>query len=100
MKVWIVWASNGQAYEDNNQDIWAVCSSEEAAKQCIANAREQLCCDGEREGELQEIRDTRELTKDEHNELDRILERGYCIPWWGENNGLPYFSIREYETIN
>lgn len=100
MKVWIVWASNGESYEDNNQDIWAVCGSEEEAKRCIANAREQLFRDEERESELQEIRDTRELTKDENNELDHILERGYCIPWCGENNGLPYFSIREYETIN
>ena len=100
MKVWIVWASNGESYEDNNQDIWAVCGSEEAAKQCIANAREQLCRDGERESELREIRDTRELTKDENNELDHILERDYCIPWCGENNGLPYFSIREYEMAN
>ena len=100
MKVWVVWASNGEAYEDNNQDIWAVCSSEEAAKQCIANACEQLCRDEERENKLYDIRNTRELTKDENNELDHILERGHCIPWCGEGMGLPYFSIREYEMIN
>lgn len=100
MKVWIVWASNGQDYDGNNQDIWAVCGSEEAAKKCIANAREQLCRDDERESKLQGIRDTRELTKDENNELNHILERGYCVPWCGENNGLPYLSIREYEMVN
>ena len=99
MKVWIVWASNGQAYEENNQDIWAVCSSEEAAKQCIANAREQLCCDGEREGELQEIRDTRELTKAECSELCQIGTRKDCVPW-GDDGVLPDFSIREFELIN
>ena len=52
MKVWIVWASNGESYEDNNQDIWAVCSSEDAAKQCIANASEQIYRDEERAYEL------------------------------------------------
>ena len=99
MKVWIVWASNGEPCEDNNQDIWAVCGSEDAAKQCIANAREQICRDEERDYELRNINHTRELTESEAKELDQIEMRRYCIPWRG-NDGLPYFSIREFEVIN
>ena len=99
MKVWIVWASNGQDYEDNNQDIWAVCSSEEEANRCIANAREQLYRDDERESELQEIRDTRELTKAEYSELCQIGTRKNCVPW-GDDGTLPDFSIREFELVN
>ena len=98
MKAWIVWASNGESYEDNYQDIWAVCGSEEAAKQCITNAREQVRRDEERLNELNEIRDTRKYTDEEHNELNQILGRDYCRSY--ENDGLPYFSIREYEMIN
>lgn len=98
MKSWIVWADNGESYEDNNCDIWAVCGSEEAAKLCIANAREQLASDEKRRSELQAISRTRELTKSESNELDQIDLRAYCVPW-RENNGLPYFSIREYDVM-
>ena len=99
MKVWIVWASNGESYEDNNQDIWAVCSSEDAAKQCIANAREQFCRDEERAYELQNIMRTRELTESEAKELDQIDIRRYCVPRY-DNDGIPYFSIREFELTN
>ena len=99
MKVWIVWASNGESYEDNNQDIWAVCDSENAAKQCIANAREQICRDEERAYELQNIMRTRELTESEAKELDQIDMRRYCVPWH-DNDRLPYFSVREFELIN
>ena len=95
MKVWIVWANNGESYEDNYQDIWAVCDSEEAAEQCIANAREQIRRDKERLIELSKISDTRNNTYEEVRELDRILERYHCRNRM--NDGLPYFSIREYE---
>ena len=99
MKVWIVWASNCESYEYNNQDIWAVCGSEDAAKQCIANAREQICRDEERAYELQNIMCTRKLTESEDKELDQIDMRRYCVPRYG-NNRTPYFSIREFELIN
>ena len=99
MKVWIVWASNGESYEDNDQDIWAVCGSEDAAKQCIANAREQFYRDKERAYELQKIRRTRELTESEDKELDQIDMRRYCVPRC-DNDRIPYFSIREFELIN
>ena len=95
MKVWIVWASNGESYEDNYQDIWAVCDSEEAAEHCIANAREQIRRDEERLNEFCKIRDIRKHTYEECRELDQILGRDYCRN--RENDGLPYFSIREYE---
>ena len=95
MKVWIVWASNGESYEDNYQDIWAVCDSKEAAEQCIANAREQIRRDEERLIELAKISGTRENTYEEVRELDQILDRDYCRS--RKNDGLPYFSIREYE---
>ena len=98
MKVWIVWANNGESYEDNYQDIWAVCGSEEAAKQCIANAREQIQRDVERLSEIHKIRDTRKHTDEEDNELNQILVRSCCRSY--ENDGLPYFSIREYEITN
>ena len=97
MKVWIVWASNGESYEDNNQDIWSVCSSEEAAKRCIANAHEQILRDGVRYNELIAIESTRDLTESETTELDRIIEREYCVPW---DRIVPNFTIREYEMIN
>ena len=97
MNVWIVWASNGESYEYNEQDIWAVCSSEEAAMWCIHNAREQIRRDEERYEELREIKHARELAKAEITELSRIEKRRRCTPW-GED--VPYLSIREYEMIN
>lgn len=100
MKVWIVWASNGELYEDNNQDIWAVCDSEESAGRCIANAKEQILRDRKRREELLDIRMTRGLTESEVIEENQIILRQCCIPWCDENNGLPYFSIREYEVMN
>lgn len=99
MKVWIVWADNGESYEFNCQDIWAVCASEDAAKQCIANASEQIRRDEERLDELRKIRDTRERTKAECSELCQIGTRKDCVPW-GDDGVLPYFSIREFELIN
>ena len=99
MKVWIVWADNGEWYELNIQDIWAVCASENAAKQCIANASEQIRLDKERENELLKIRDTRELTKAEYSELYQIGTRKDCVPW-GDDGMLPDFSIREFELVN
>ena len=99
MKVWIVWASNGESYEDNSQDIWAVCGSEDAAKQCIANAREQICRDEDRAYEIRKIMRTRELTESEAKELDQIDMRRYCVPRY-DNDRTPCFSIREFELIN
>ena len=96
MKVWIVWASNGESYEYNVQDIWAVCSSEEAAMRCIHNAREQIRRDEERYEELREIEHARELTKAEITELSWIETRSRCTPW----EDIPCLSIREYEMIN
>lgn len=101
MKVWIVWADNGQAYEENRRGIWAVCSSKEAAKKCIADAPDVIYRNEKRDDELQEIRCTvRELTKDEINELNQIYKRDIYRPWCGENNGIPYFSIEEFELIS
>ena len=99
MKVWIVWADNDELYEFNCQDIWAVCASEDAAKQCIANASEQIRRDEERLDELRKIKHTRELTESEAKELDQIDMRGYCVPRY-DNDRIPYFSIREFELTN
>ena len=99
MKVWIVWADNDELYEFNCQDIWAVCASEDAAKQCIANASEQIRRDEERLDELRKIKHTRELTESEAKELDQIGTRKSCVPW-GNGGVLPDFSIREFELIN
>ena len=99
MKVWIVWADNDELYEFNCQDIWAVCASEDAAKQCIANASEQIRRDEERLDELRKIKHTRELTESEAKELGQIDRRRYCVPW-SSNDKIPYFSIREFELIN
>ena len=99
MKVWIVWADNDELYEFNCQDIWAVCASENAAKQCIANASEQIRRDEERLDELRKIKRTRELTESEAKELGQIDMRKYCIPRYCDD-GLPHFSIREFEVIN
>ena len=96
MKVWIVWASNGESYEYNVQDIWAVCSSEEAAIWYIHNAHKQIRHDEERYEELREIEHARELTKAEITELSWIETRSRCAPW----GDIPYLSIREYEMIN
>ena len=99
MKVWIVWADNDELYEFNCQDIWAVCASEDAAKQCIANASEQIRRDEERLDELRKIKHTRELTESEAKELGQIGTRKDCVPW-GDDGTLPDFSIREFELIN
>ena len=97
MKVWIVWANNGESYEFNCQDIWAVCSSKESAMRSIHNAREQIRRDKERYDELHGIEDARELTKTEITELSQIDARRHCIPW---SVDVPYLSIREYEIVN
>lgn len=100
MKVWVVWASNGETYEDNNQDIWTICGSKEAAEQCIANAHEQIRHDEERWNELAKITsDPNCLTSEIEEEMDKIESRRYLVPWRG-NDGLPYFSIREYDVMN
>lgn len=100
MKVWVVLASNGENYEDNYQDIWAICGSREAAEQCIANAREQIRHDEERWNELARITsDPGCITSEIEEELDQIESRRYVIPYRG-NNGLPYFSIRKYDVMN
>lgn len=100
MKMYIVWASNGESYEDNNQDIWGVCSSEETASLCIREAPKQILCDEERMKELMELMNTRELTEAESKEVKQISLRGYCVPWCGRNNGVPYVSIREYDVMD
>lgn len=100
MKVWVVLASNGEDYEDNYQDIWAICGSREAAEQCIANAHEQIRHDQERWNELAKITsDSDCMTSEIEEELDQIESRRYSVPCRG-NNGLPYFSIRKYDVMN
>lgn len=103
MKVWVVWANNGESYEDNYQDIWAICSSRESAERCIAydNVIEQIHNDGKRYDELQSIiREDKSLYAGEiKREMDEIDSRKYAIPWW-TRDGLPSFSIREYNLMD
>lgn len=100
MKVLVVWASNGENYEDNYQNIWAICSSKEAAEQCITNAHEQIRHDEERWNELARITSDPDcVTSEIEVEMDHIDSRRYSVPYRG-NNGLPYFSIREYDIMN
>lgn len=97
MKVWVVWA---EAYGENIQDIWTICGSKETAEQCIANAHEQIRHDEERWDELAKITsDPNCLTSEIEEEMDKIESRRYLVPWRG-NDGLPYFSIREYDVMN
>ena len=103
MKVWVVWASNGESYEDNYQDIWAICSSRESAERCIAvdNVREQIRKDNKRYDELLAIinEDERFYPGEIKQEMDEIYSRLYSIPESGRR-GLPNFSIREYNLID
>lgn len=102
MKVWVVWGNNGEQYEDNCQDIWAICSSKEAAEQCITNARKQIRYDEERWDELVKIASDPDcITSEIEEEMDKIESRRYLVPCsWRGQDGLPYFSIREYDIMN
>ena len=42
MKVYVVWYDNGEAYEDNYQDIEAICSSYEKAVKFIEDCGYKL----------------------------------------------------------
>lgn len=100
MKVWVVWANNGENYEDNYQNIWTICSSKEAAERCITNANEQIRHDEERWNELARITSDPDcVTSEIEVEMDQIESRRYSVPYRG-NNVLPYFSIREYDIMN
>lgn len=101
MKVYVIWASNSESYEDNDQDIWAICGSREAAEQCIANVPEQIRRDEERWNELLKITsDNSYLDSSVDKEMSEIDYRRYLIHWLGCNDGLPYFYIREYDMMN
>lgn len=102
MKVWVVWGNNGEQYEDNCRDIWAICGSKEAAEQCITNARKQIRYDEERWNELVKITSNQDCINNRiEEELDKIESRRYLIPYSRRGkDGLPYFSIREYDVIN
>lgn len=76
MKVYVVWYDNGEAYEDNYQDIEAICSSYEKAVKFIED------CDYKLE--------------------PRTKWQNYDI--WSNNPGpedyyeTTYFTIREFEV--
>lgn len=101
MKIWIVWANNGErAVEGIKQDIWEIweiCDSKEEAEQCIANVREQLRHDEERWNELTKITsDCNYLTSEIKQELRDIEDRRRMVPLKG-NNGLPYLSLESLD---
>lgn len=97
MKVWVIWARNGEAYEGETKGIWAICGSREAAEQCIANADEQVHHDEERWDELTSITNSFTcLTSETEKEMYEIGFRlGLCA-----DDGLPIFSIREYDVMS
>lgn len=102
MKVWVVLASNDEYYEDNMQDIWAICGSEESAKWCItdANVRAQISRDNKRYDELQSIigEDKNCCTDEIQREMDKIYIRKLLLP--RNRKALPSFSIREYDIMD
>lgn len=71
-----------------------------AAEQCISNAPEQIRRDKERLDELTRIiENTSFLSAEMDREMSEIDCRSYLIPW-RDNDGLPYFSIIEYDVMN
>lgn len=101
MKVWVVWAE-AEVYEEYIQNIWAICGSEEKAKQCIANAQEQVRHDKERWDELIAIAcasDGSCLTNEIEREMDEVGARRSMLPFNEEKPTLPHFSIREYNIM-
>lgn len=79
MKVYVVWYDNGEAYEDNYQDIEAICSSYEKAVKFIEGRDYKL----EPRTEWQNY----DIWSDRHivEESDEYME-------------TTYFTIREFEV--
>lgn len=78
MKVYVVWFDNGEAYEDNYQDIEMICSSYEKAVKFIEDSDYKL--------EPREEWRNYDLWSDRHIAED---SDGYME--------ISYFTIREFE---
>lgn len=94
MKIYMVIADNGQAYEDH--DWWNVDAfiSEEAAREYIQKLPSIIEKNENRMDELDELDDSRELTVLEKKERATLYKQWGCY-WHFFDYG--YFRIEEYE---
>lgn len=94
MKIYVVTADNGWAYEDHCWWNVAAFASKEAAKEYICKLPSLIGAADARIDELDEIMDNRELTDLEKKELKELKDKWGCY-WHFFDHG--FFEIEEYE---
>ena len=94
MKIYMVIADNGQAYEEHDWWNVAAFTSEEAANEYIMNFIDEIDAAERREEELARLTDERALTPEEEEEYEEVNNLS-SIYWHFFDHGK--FRIEEYE---